>query len=72
MHFNSFAEVIHMGGYAVYVWANLAIVIAVLAFLIIHSMTAQKRTLTRLRLEQERAEKIAQAKLAAEEGHSQA
>lgn len=72
MHFNSFAEVIHMGGYAVYVWSNLAIVIAVLAFLIIHSVTAKKRTLIMLRLEQERAEKIAQAKLAAEQAQTKA
>jgi heme exporter protein D len=72
MHFNSFAEMIHMGGYAVYVWSSVFIVIAVLAFLIVHSVTAKKRTLTMLRLEQERADKIAQAKLVAEQARSQA
>ncbi|MDU0114616.1 heme exporter protein CcmD [Psychrosphaera aquimarina] len=62
MHFNSISEALAMGGYGPYVWSTVGIVIAVLLFLIIHSMTAKKRTLTMLRLEQERANKIALAK----------
>ena len=58
---------IHMGGYAVYVWSSLFIVVAVLLGLIVHSVTAKKRILTKLGLEQERADKIAQAKVAAEQ-----
>ena len=70
MHFNSFAEMIDMGGYAVYVWSSVFIVIAVLALLIVHSMTAKKRTLVKLSQEQQRSDKIAQAKLAAKQSQT--
>lgn len=62
MHFNSFSEALVMGGYGAYVWSTVGIVIVVLVFLVIHSMTAKNRTLTMLHLEQERADKIAMAK----------
>jgi heme exporter protein D len=64
MQFNSFTEVLAMGGYGAYVWSSVAIVFAVLVMLIVHSCTAKNRTLRLLRIEQERADKISQAKVA--------
>jgi heme exporter protein D len=64
MQFNSFTEVLAMGGYGAYVWSSVAIVFAVLVMLIVHSSTAKNRTLRSLRIEQERADKISQAKVA--------
>lgn len=64
MQFNSFTEVLAMGGYGAYVWSSVVIVFAVLAMLIVHSCTAKNRTLRLLRIEQERADKISQAKVA--------
>ena len=64
MQFNSFTEVLAMGGYGAYVWSSVFIVFAVLAILIVHSCTAKNRTLRLLRIKQERDDKIAQAKAA--------
>lgn len=63
MQFNSLAEIIAMGGYGAYVWSSVGIVFVVLLALVIHSATARNRTLRLLRIEQQRAEKIAQAKI---------
>lgn len=62
MQFNSLSEIIAMGGYGAYVWSSVLIVLLVVAIITVDSMTGQKRILTKIKQDLERAEKIKQAK----------
>ena len=64
MEFNSLSEIIDMGGYGAYVWSSVFIVFFVLAWITIDSIKLKHKSLAAIQQEQDRAEKIKQAKQA--------
>ena len=61
MQFDSITEFLQMGGYGSYVWSSVIIVILLLVGLTLDSVTGKKRTLTKIKQELDRAEKIQRA-----------
>lgn len=64
MQFNSFSEFLAMGGYGAYVWSSVAIVLIAIGWLTYDSVTLKSKSFKMIKQEQERAEKIRQAKQA--------
>ncbi|NVK26193.1 MAG: heme exporter protein CcmD [Gammaproteobacteria bacterium] len=62
MQFNSLSDFIAMGDYGAYVWSSVAIVFGALAWIVVDSVMLKSKTLKAIKQEQERAEKIRQAK----------
>lgn len=64
MQFTSFSEFLAMGGYGAYVWSSVAIVFIAIGWLTYDSLTLKTKSLKFIKQEQERADKIRQAKQA--------
>lgn len=62
MHFESFSDLIAMGGYGAYVWSAFGITFLAMLILTINSLVAGKKILREVKRKQDRQSRIEAAK----------